>query len=122
MAFGQPAGPPASHTQIRHLLSLIEEAGHSGFRDARGPLRLTQRQAGGKFTQAEADTLIEQLEAVGLDDEEPDERAAPPPVGRRTARAPATPVRSLQAVEAALLATELERRGWVVIPPPSPTT
>ena len=37
------------------------KAGHTSFRDARGPLGLTQRQAGGKFTRDEASTLIDQL-------------------------------------------------------------
>ena len=62
MAFGQPSGPPATARQLRDLLALVEGAGHSDFRDARGPLGLTQRQAGGRFTQDEAATLIAQLE------------------------------------------------------------
>jgi len=63
MAFGQASGPPASHTQMRRLTELLGEAGHSDFRDARGPLGLNQRQASGKFTRDEAEALIEQLEA-----------------------------------------------------------
>ena len=62
MAFGQSAGPPATGKQIRELLELLEAAGHSDFRDARGPMGFTQRQAGGKFTRDEADEFIERLE------------------------------------------------------------
>ena len=58
MAFGQAAGPPAGGRQMRDLEALIEAAGHSDFRDARGPLGLTQRQANGKFTRDEAEALI----------------------------------------------------------------
>ena len=65
MSFGRQSGPPASAKQVKYLLSLIEKDGHTGFRDARGPLGLTQRQAGGKFTKGEASELIDRLlEAV----------------------------------------------------------
>jgi hypothetical protein len=74
MAFGDNPGPPASHTQMRELTSLIESAGHSDFRDARGPLGLNQRQAGGKFTRDDADTFIAQLETELEGDDAP-----PPP-------------------------------------------
>src|SRR5271156_2589139 len=61
MAFGQQQGPPASAKQVQELLVLLQEAGHSDFRDARGPMGFTQRQAAGKFTRTEADSLLEQL-------------------------------------------------------------
>src|SRR5687767_15033524 len=57
MAFGQASGPPASGKQVQELLSLLQEAGHSDFRDARGPMGFSQRQAAGKFTRAEADAF-----------------------------------------------------------------
>ena len=60
MSFGQSA-PSASPKQIAYLLSLVKQAGHDGFRDARGPLGLTQRQAAGKFSKSEASTLIDLL-------------------------------------------------------------
>ena len=63
MSFGQPSGPPATARQLRDLTALVESAGHTGFRDARGPLGLTQRQAGGRFTRDEAEDLIARLEA-----------------------------------------------------------
>jgi hypothetical protein len=67
MAFGQPSGPPATARQLRDLTALLEAAGHTGFRDARGPLGLTQRQGGGRFTQDEATALIARLEAEAED-------------------------------------------------------
>ena len=79
MAFGQQSGPPASHKQLQYLEALLRKAGHDGFRDARGPLGLTQRQAGGKFTKDEASTLIDQLLA-----EDPEVEA---PIGGRPADA-----------------------------------
>jgi len=41
---------------------LLHEAGHRDFRDARGPLGFTQRQAAGKFSRDEADAFIQQLQ------------------------------------------------------------
>ena len=60
MAFGQSA-PPATPKQVQYLLSLVQKAGHTSFRDARGPLGLTQRQASGKFSKNEASALIDRL-------------------------------------------------------------
>ena len=111
MAFGQPSGPPASGRQINELLELLQRAGHTDFRDARGPMGFTQRQAGGKFTADEATAFIEQLEeAEHLRD-----------VGEQP---PVEPVEQLSAAEQALreytdqqLAAELQRRGWIVVEP-----
>ena len=61
MAFGQQQGRPASAKQVQYLLALLQAAGHEGFRDARGPMGFTQRQAGGKFTIDEASAFIDQL-------------------------------------------------------------
>ena len=58
MAFGKQPGPPASHQQLNDLLELLRKAGHADFRDARGPMGFTQRQAGGKFTRDEAEQFI----------------------------------------------------------------
>jgi hypothetical protein len=139
MAFGQPSGPPATARQLRDLTALVEAAGHAGFRDARGPLGLTQRQAGGRFTRDEAEDLIARLEAdVGGDggaegsDGPPDgvgaegsrsafrtpDRATPAP----SPRAPAATrrqslARQLERVPEDLLVDELRRRGWSVTPP-----
>jgi hypothetical protein len=116
MAFGQPSGPPASHRQVQQLSELIQAAGHTDFRDARGPLGLTQRQAAGKFTRDEADDLIAQLEAAAEatgTDGAPAAVGPNPPIDRREAER----VRALQKMPAHLLAAELQRRGWVVMEP-----
>jgi hypothetical protein len=110
MAFGQPAGPPASSKQVRELLELLQAAGHTDFRDARGPLGFTQRQAGGKFTRDEADALIEQLEAAAELGVEPVTARSSEP--RLTAAEVA-----LRKYPAEQLAAELQRRGWIVAEP-----
>ena len=98
MAFGQQSGPPASAKQLAYLLSLVQGAGHDGFRDARHPLGLTQRQAGGKFTSGEASELIDRLLAGEFDDPDDD---GPPPVtpsaGGRTSSARSSSSRSTTA-------------------------
>ena len=141
MAFGQQSGPPATGKQLQQLLALLEAAGHSDFRDARGPMGFTQRQAGGKFTRDEADAYIEQLEAEaeagGGDGEAAGAAPAPAPsAARPKASAPKTgtpkagasrtgagPERlttaqqTLRRMPDDLLAAELQRRGWVVMEP-----
>jgi hypothetical protein len=109
MAFGQQAGPPASRREVQELLALLQDAGHSDFRDARGPMGFTQRQAAGKFTRDEAAAFIARLQEA----EPPGEPAAPRP-----------PSPTVSAVEQVLrrmpaeqLAAELQRRGWVVVQP-----
>jgi hypothetical protein len=110
MAFGQQQGPPATARQVQELLGLLQEAGHSDFRDARGPMGFTQRQAAGKFTRAEADALMEQLR-----DQEPDsEKAAEVPIWRRSVQDDV-----LSQIPAERLAVELRRRGWSVVEPES---
>lgn len=118
MAFGQQSGPPATARQVQHLLSLLEDAGHSDFRDARGPMGFTQRQAGGKFTRDEAETFIEQLEEAAHQGTTPP--TAPPPTRPRAqpkTPQPRSPARSLREVPDELLAAELQRRGWIVVEP-----
>jgi hypothetical protein len=110
MAFGQSAGPPASARQVQALLALLQDAGHRDFRDARGPMGFTQRQAAGKFTRDEADALIAQLEAHQHTGDAPG--TATPRAPRRTAVA-----LNLERVPAETLAAELQRRGWIVCEP-----
>jgi hypothetical protein len=108
MAFGQSMGPPASARQVQQLLGLLQAAGHDDFRDARGPMGFTQRQAAGKFTRDEAAAFIEALEEAGPGQE-------PAPV-----TTPVPPSRTEQAVRRASseqLAAELQRRGWGVVQP-----
>ena len=111
MAFGQQAGPPATARQVQELLELLKAAGHTDFRDARGPMGFTQRQAGGKFTRDEAAAFIEQLQGEA---ESPEQ--APPVTARVPAATPADE-KVLRRLPAEQLAIELERRGWIVIPP-----
>lgn len=109
MAFGQQSGPPASHRQVQQLLELLNNAGHTDFRDARGPMGFTQRQAGGKFTRDEADTFIAQLEEAEHQTA-PADRPEPAPRLSKTEQA-------LRRVPDELLAAELQRRGWIVAEP-----
>src|SRR3954469_3279799 len=109
MVFGQPLGPPASAKQVQELLSLLHDAGHSDFRDARGPMGFTQRQAAGKFTRDEVAAFIDQLQ-----DAEFKEASTPEPT--TTATASGAP-QSLRRVPAEQLAAELRRRGWTVREP-----
>jgi hypothetical protein len=109
MAFGQQSGPPAPANKVRELLALLQDAGHTDFRDARGPMGFTQRQANGKFTRDEVDAFIEQLE-----DEAHSGSASPPaPSDVR----PSAAERALRDVSSELLAAELQRRGWIVAEP-----
>jgi hypothetical protein len=119
MSFGRQSGPPASAKQMDYLRSLVEKAGHTGFRDARGPLGLTQRQAGGKFTKGEASALIDRLvngdgadgtgagSGLGADDG----------LDSAAERLEAEQASILRGMPAGLLAAELERRGWTVTSP-----
>jgi len=132
MAFGDSSGPPANGRQIRELQELLEEAGHSGFRDARGPMGFTQRQAGGKFTGPEADEFIERLQTELHGDGPPPDSHAPPAKRaprpkppraspraaaarpKANAKTPSTPLGDVPVEE---LAAELQRRGWIVLEP-----
>lgn len=108
VAFGQPSGPPASASQVRELLGLLNDAGHATFRVARGPMGFTQRQGAGKFTRQEASELITRMQDAG-----PDQAVAPPvPASRLTSTPP-----TLRRIPAEDLAAELQRRGWTVTPP-----
>ncbi|MGD0880380.1 MAG: hypothetical protein ABSB09_02265 [Acidimicrobiales bacterium] len=124
MAFGQPTGPPATGRQIRDLTALIEGAGHADFRDARGPLGLNQRQAGGRFTHDEAAALIARLESEaeqragrsgGSDGSDRPSPPVTPP--RRPASRGESLAHQLRRVPEELLVDELRRRGWDVTAP-----
>ena len=121
MGFGQSSGPPATARQVQELLALLDDAGHSDFRDARGPMGFTQRQAAGKFTRDEADAFIARLQqdaeiragdTTGSPDAAP-VAAAPRPRARPTS----TSGSALRAIPTDQLAAELQRRGWVVLEP-----
>jgi len=110
MAFGQQSCPPAPAHTVRQLLALLHDAGHTDFRDARGPMGFTQRQAAGKFTRDEADAFIEQLEAAAQSE-------SPSPVRTPMPPPPTAAERALREVSSELLAAELQRRGWIVAEP-----
>lgn len=125
MAFGQQSGPPATAKQVQELLSLLLAAGHADFRDARGPMGFTQRQAGGKFSRDEADAFIAQLqqeaehaEAMGTAAAatEPTPAAPAPRIAARP-KAKASADSALAKVPSEALAAELQSRGWIVVEP-----
>jgi hypothetical protein len=109
MAFGQQSGPPATARQVQELVALLHQAGHTDFRDARGPMGFTQRQAGGRFTRDEADAFIARLQEAGPGADELRVRDRPP--------RPSPPARSLSRVPDEQLAAELRTRGWTVTAP-----
>lgn len=118
MAFGQAAGPPAAARRVAELAALLEARGFDSFREARHPFGLTQRQAGGKFTTAEVDELIERLGAEAGDPPattgpEPAPDGEAPAQRRRRERAEEVAV----GLDADVMATELVNRGWCCIPP-----
>jgi hypothetical protein len=130
MAFGQAAGPPASAKQIAYLESLLKQAGHESFREARHPLGLTQRQAGGKFSKQEASELIDRLQGEGGEVTTPRLSVSPGQLRLSTAPSTRSEDRAAERLQnrrdeavAALptddLAAELTRRGWTCTPPPS---
>ena len=136
MAFGQASGPPAPAKQVAQLEALLNDQGFASFKEARHPLGLTQRQAAGRFTSAEATELIERLTA------QDEVRASAPdtPDAGATARRPTPAVPSARTVRpragrtpdhrdlareeelvitltADVMATELTNRGWCCIAP-----
>ena len=118
MTFGQQSGPPASTKQISYLSSLLAAAGFD-FATARHTYNLTQRQARGKFSIGEASALIERLEAeaeVGGDTAALGDFANPA-VTTAQEKVDTQRVTLLRGIPAEMLADELERRGWAVIPP-----
>ena len=117
MSFGQQSGPPASQKQTAYLLSLLEAEGYD-FATARHRYGFTQRQARGKFTVGEAADMIDRLvaqaelgdtgEAIVFDD---------PKAIKAQQRIDTERATLLRGIPAEVLADELERRGWAVIPP-----
>jgi len=108
MAFGHHAGPPASARQVRELLGHLKSAGHTDFREARGPMGFTQRQAAGKFTRDEATGFIDRLQET----ESGETIAAAIPAARVF-----DSEQLIRRVPAEQLVAELQRRGWTVSKP-----
>lgn len=117
MSFGQQSGPPASAKQVTYLLSLFEAEGYD-FVTGRHHYGLNQRQAKGKFTVGEASEMIDRLVAraeAGPDDgptlfDDPVAVQAQDKIDTQRATL-------LRGIPAEILADELQRRGWAVIPP-----
>ncbi|HUY23555.1 MAG TPA: hypothetical protein VMV22_14580 [Acidimicrobiales bacterium] len=108
MAFGQQSGPPASASQVRELLALLNGAGHADFREARGPMGFTQRQASGKFTRDEAAGFIDRLQTAEFGGESAVVLPASELSGTEQL------IRRMPDVQ---IAAELRRRGWTVTKP-----
>ena len=117
MAFGQASGPPASHSQMSELTELLHAAGHADFRDARGPMGFTQRQANGKFTRDEAAEYIAALQDAAHESDESTPDQAPPTPTRPTPTQRARATSPIERFSDEQLAAELQRRGWVVMEP-----
>lgn len=127
MAFGQSAGPAASHRQVAELLELLQTAGHADFKDARGPMGFSQRQAAGRFTADEAAELIGQLQEA----EHQAEQNAEPGTRTQAEKAPEPEVpaaglsdearaemeRAVRSASTKALVLEVRRRGWTVTKP-----
>ena len=93
---------------MRELLALLNDAGHTDFRDARGPMGFTQRQAAGKFTRDEAEAFISRLQGNELE-------GAPRSVV--TAAKLSAQEQLLRHLPAEQLVAELRRRGWTLTEP-----
>jgi hypothetical protein len=115
MAFGQQSGPPASKKQVTYLESLLKDAGFASFREARHPLDLTQRQAGGKFSKGEASELIDKLLSGEIDSIDLTDNAA---AEEATSKLRMQRDELVAGIPADVLVEELERRGWICKPPP----
>jgi hypothetical protein len=114
MAFGQASGPPAPAKQVAELEALLNDQGFASFKEARHPLGLTQRQAAGKFTSAEATDLMERLTAQDqVRASAPGRAEAPVPRGRERDREEEL----VTTLTADVMATELTNRGWCCIAP-----
>ena len=148
MAFGQSAGPAASHRQVAELLELLQNAGHADFKDARGPMGFNQRQAGGRFTADEAAELIDQLQQAEYEaeqaqaaassveppqDEQPEPKTGSKKTGSSSTGAKAKSAskppamsdearaemeRAVRSASTKSLVLEVRRRGWIVTKPP----
>lgn len=133
MAFGQSAGPPATGRQVKDLLELLGNLGYSDFRDARGPMGFSQRQAGGKFTADEAAELIDELQTAEYEAEQQQAETPAEPVPKaspkkaktaKKAKPPAPTATEMSDMERAVrtastksLVLEVRRRGWTVTKP-----
>ncbi|MEO7399000.1 MAG: hypothetical protein ABIW84_10585 [Ilumatobacteraceae bacterium] len=99
------------------MLSLLEAAGYD-FATGRHRFGLNQRQARGRFSVSEAAELIERLTAEAEPGPDGASVVFDDPVAAR-AQASIDKERAvlLKGIPAEILANELEKRGWAIIPP-----
>ena len=90
---------------MQELLTLLKDAGHTDFRDARGPMGFTQRQASGKFTREEVTEFIDRLQDSELDEAK---TSIVPAIGLSASE------QLMRGFASERLAAELRRRGWTV--------
>jgi hypothetical protein len=93
---------------VQELLVLLKDACHTDFRDARGPMGFTQRQAAGKFSRDEAVAFIDRLQDAEFGESNP----VAVPAWRLSAQ-----LQLMRHLPSEQLAVELRRRGWTVIEP-----
>lgn len=102
---------------------MLVNAGHADFRDARGPMGFTQRQAGGKFTAGEAAEFIDQLQTAEYEASLAAESTPEPAEPEKPAADAADPVekkpmteseRAIRTASTKSLVLEVRRRGWTV--------
>ena len=94
---------------MRELLTLLNDAGHATFRQARGPMGFTQRQGAGKFTRDEATELIDRLQGSDMGASSDSAVIAPPRISGTE--------QLMRRMPDEQLAAELQRRGWIVTKP-----
>ncbi len=117
MSFGQQSGPPASQKQLDYLLSLLEAEGYD-FATARHRYGFSQRQARGKFSIGEAKEMIDRLVAQAEAGDTGAEIVFDDPKAiKAQQRIDVERAALLRGIPAEVLADELQRRGWAVIPP-----
>jgi hypothetical protein len=95
---------------MAYIQALLSKAGYDDFRSARTEYRLTQRQAKGKFTKAEASAMIDRL--TSTDQDNPTVSVKEEPDSLDSAQA-----LLIRGFPADVLADELRRRGWTVDEP-----
>lgn len=130
MAFGQSAGPAASHRQVAELLQLLQNAGHADFKDARGPMGFNQRQTAGRFTADEAQEMIDQLQQAEYETDQQAETTGSSDRKQKSEQADGASKRNgmtdeertemeraVRSASTKSLVLEVRRRGWVVTKP-----